>query len=81
MHSNRLNHELYSEPSFPAPWLYLLSHTLSRCLTVGNFLPPFLVQFAHKFVENLQLMHSNRLNHELSFPATWLYLLSHTLSR
>ncbi len=28
IHSNRLNHELYSEPSFPAPQLYLLSHTL-----------------------------------------------------
>ncbi len=25
---NRLNHELYSEPSFPAPQLYLLRHTL-----------------------------------------------------
>ncbi len=28
IHSNRLNDELYSEPSFPAPQLYLLSHTL-----------------------------------------------------
>ncbi len=28
LHSNRLNPELYSEPSFPAPQLYLLSHTL-----------------------------------------------------
>ncbi len=31
--SNRLNHELYSEPSFPAPQLYLLSHTLSVAIT------------------------------------------------
>ncbi len=31
IHSNCLNHELYSEPSFPAPQgqLYLLSHTLN----------------------------------------------------
>ncbi len=29
MHSNRINHELYSEPTFPAPGLYLLRHTLS----------------------------------------------------
>ena len=28
IHSNRINHELYSEPSFPAPKLYLLRHTL-----------------------------------------------------
>ncbi len=28
IHSNRLNHETYSEPCFPAPQLYLLSHTL-----------------------------------------------------
>ncbi len=28
IHSNRLNHELSSEPSFPAPQLYLLRHTL-----------------------------------------------------
>ncbi len=27
-HSNRLNHEKYPEPCFPAPQLYLLSHTL-----------------------------------------------------
>ncbi len=26
--SNRINHELYPEPSFPAPQLYLLRHTL-----------------------------------------------------
>ncbi len=29
IHSNRLNYELYSESSFPAPQLYLLSHTLT----------------------------------------------------
>ena len=29
IHSNRLNHELYSEPSFSAHQLYLLSHTLN----------------------------------------------------
>ncbi len=53
----------------------------------GNFLPPFLVRFAHKFaqdiVKNLQLIHSNNLNYELysepSFPAPQLYLLRHTL--
>ena len=28
IHSNRINHELYSEPTFPAPQLYLLRHTL-----------------------------------------------------
>ncbi len=28
IHSNRLNHETYTEPCFPAPQLYLLSHTL-----------------------------------------------------
>ncbi len=28
IHSNRLNHETYPEPCFPAPQLYLLSHTL-----------------------------------------------------
>ncbi len=28
IHSNCINHELYSEPSFPAPQLYLLRHTL-----------------------------------------------------
>ena len=33
IHSNRLNHELYSEPSFPAPQLYLLSHTLNTILS------------------------------------------------
>ncbi len=27
--SDHINHELYSEPSFPAPQLYLLRHTLS----------------------------------------------------
>ena len=31
-HSNRLNHELYTEPSFPAPQMYLLSHTLTSIL-------------------------------------------------
>ncbi len=57
---------------------------------MGNLLPPFLVRFAYKFAEdskdivkNLQLIHSNHLNHELysepSFPAPQLYLLSHTL--
>ncbi len=30
IHSNRINHELYSEPSFPAPQLYLLRHTLNK---------------------------------------------------
>ncbi len=30
IHSNRINHELYSEPTFPSPQLYLLRHTL-RC--------------------------------------------------
>ena len=29
---NRLNYELYSEPCFPAPKLYLLSHTLKRSM-------------------------------------------------
>ncbi len=28
IHSNRINHVLYSEPTFPAPQLYLLRHTL-----------------------------------------------------
>ncbi len=28
IYSNHLNHETYSEPCFPAPQLYLLSHTL-----------------------------------------------------
>ncbi len=27
---NRINHELYSEPTFPAPQLYLLRHTLKE---------------------------------------------------
>ncbi len=47
---------------------------------MANLLPPFLVWFVHKFAEdsleivkNLQLIHSNRLIHELysepSFPA------------
>ncbi len=31
IHSNRLNYETYAEPCFPAPQLYLLSHTL-KCL-------------------------------------------------
>ena len=44
IHSNRLNHELYSEPSFAAPQLYLLSHTLNRILSehytrCGGFKP------------------------------------------
>ncbi len=30
IHSNRINHELYSEPTFPAPQLYLLRHTLRK---------------------------------------------------
>ena len=28
IYSNCVNHELYSEPTFPAPQLYLLRHTL-----------------------------------------------------
>ena len=38
-HSNRLNHELYSEPSFPAPQLYLLRHTLK-----ANLIPKLKVE-------------------------------------
>ncbi len=30
IHSNCINHEMYSEPTFPAPQLYLLRHTLSH---------------------------------------------------
>ncbi len=29
IHCNRMNHERYSVPSFPAPQLYLLRHTLT----------------------------------------------------
>ncbi len=39
IHYNRLNHETYPEPCFPAPQLYLLSHTLIRiytCVAVDN---------------------------------------------
>ncbi len=35
IHSNRINHELYSEPTFPAPQLYLLRHTLNRNASVS----------------------------------------------
>ncbi len=35
---NGLNHDLYSEPSFPAPQLYLLSHTLKGSTQKRNVL-------------------------------------------
>ncbi len=38
IHSNRINHELYSEPTFPAPQLYLIRHTLSIYHTVHVYL-------------------------------------------
>ena len=37
-HSNHLNHELYSEPSFLAPQLYLLRHALIDLREKGNVL-------------------------------------------
>ena len=40
LHSNRLNHETYPEPCFPAPQLYLLSHTLNTVLLKPTPLGP-----------------------------------------
>ena len=37
IYSNRINHELYSEPTFPALQLYLLRHTLNALPFLGSF--------------------------------------------
>ncbi len=44
--SNRINHELYSEPTFPAPQLYLLRHTLNTKELINYSL--MLITISHK---------------------------------